>query len=622
MSKTSVLNRPKVDHSQSRNGFDRSSRMSFNMSCGMLLPLDWRPVTAGSKVKLNRKVFLRTSDVNTAAFTPFDFHVEYFKVPLRLLWSFWNDFKLGIQDINSTALFGTYGKDFTANTERMPAGAPMFDINRFHTKLAENLEQNPTLNYGTNPSDEYTGYKDSMGFLYTNGFYRLRDMFRYGGSSYMSNTFISNAGETTWPQFLVSPFPALAYQKIYYDHFRNTAYESNDPYAYNLDWLSSGNQIDLDDEEIWTIARKWFNLRYVNYRNDYYKNIYPALNYVSSSPSGSSWNIPNNIQGLDNNPINSSSNGGRVLVSPNFLSSADGIWASRPVTVQNIRAAFALDKLLRASAYAPKHVQDQFKARFGVTISDKVSNESERLGSFMCDVKLMEVTSSADTQVGDSITRLGSIGAKGIGVGDTQKTIETYCEEDCIIMSVGYVLPRTSYDAYGCDQWLTKINREEFFQPEFENLGLEPVYGWELNRRDSWQSTINGYNNYVYGYRPRNQVYKLSQDLNHGEFRAMNPQIRGVLNESELVYNLVGDLGKDTLESYVVHSNLNRREFGTPLTSGLNYQYFKVSPMDVNSIFLSQYNVIGSQVEDQFFGYMENIMPTIQNMSVHGQPHL
>lgn len=597
MAKSSVLSRPKVASSVQRNGFDRSSRKSFNFSAGMLIPVDWRPVPAGSKVKLNRKCFIRTADVNTAAFTPIDFFVDYYKVPLRYLWSHWNDFKLNINDLNSTSLFSQISGSLDTV---QPGQIPSFDINEFYHLTKDAV--------GANVSGSPL---DSNGFLYFNGMCRLIDMLRYGG-------LYDFATQQPLP-FLVNPFAACAYQKIYFDHYRNTSYESNDPYAYNLDWLQSRITLDMGsrDSQAYKALYKMFNLRYVNYRNDYFMNLYPALNYVSSQPSGTSWSIPSSVSGLGSSsgymlPVNAVASNSPYLAQPG--SSTD----STRLTIQSIRALFALDKLMRASAYAPKHVKDQFKARFGVTMNDSVSFESERIGSFKTDIKLMEVTSSADTDRAG----LGAIGAKGIGVGQAGDTIECYCEEDSIVMGVAYAMPRTSYDMHGCDEWSTKLTRDQLIQPEFMNLGLEPVYMWMLRRGVASLDGVNTYNNTLLGYRPRQQVYKLSIDGNHGEFRYYNPQKVGTLTDTGEV-TLTNSLGSHELEKFVVHS-LSRYMSQNPLLTpySVNYQYFKVNPMDLNDLFVGQYNLAGDQVTDQFFCYFEQDMPVIQNLPVHGQPRM
>ena len=65
---------------------------------------------------------------------------------------------------------------------------------------------------------------------------------------------------------------------------------------------------------------------------------------------------------------------------------------------------------MRASAFAPKHVKDQLKARFGVDVGDKVSYESERLGGFVSDVSFGEVTQTVEqTSMSMKITHTGTI---------------------------------------------------------------------------------------------------------------------------------------------------------------------------------------------------------------------
>ena len=130
--KKAVLGRPLPNASTPRNAFDRSSRRQFHYALGQLVPAWWEPVIAGSKLKLNRKVFQRTADVNTAAFPKLDTHVQYYYVPFRQLWSFWDDFKLGIQDTNSSALFNAadlFGRS-------MPTRVPYTTASDIATTLA------------------------------------------------------------------------------------------------------------------------------------------------------------------------------------------------------------------------------------------------------------------------------------------------------------------------------------------------------------------------------------------------------------------------------------------------------------------------------------------------------
>ena len=116
-----VLSRPKIGSSYSRNAFDRSCSVNYHYQLGALTPFFAEPFVAGSHVKLNRGIFQRTAAVNTAAFPIVSTHCEFFYVPLRLLWSYWNNYKLNIQDFNSSyqGSLGSSGT-FVAQTANIP----------------------------------------------------------------------------------------------------------------------------------------------------------------------------------------------------------------------------------------------------------------------------------------------------------------------------------------------------------------------------------------------------------------------------------------------------------------------------------------------------------------------
>ena len=59
---------------------------------------------------------------------------------------------------------------------------------------------------------------------------RLYDMLGYGVNSVNASKF-----DSVTSSFMVNPFRFLAYQKIYFDHYRNPLYELNDPTSYNVD---------------------------------------------------------------------------------------------------------------------------------------------------------------------------------------------------------------------------------------------------------------------------------------------------------------------------------------------------------------------------------------------------
>lgn len=429
-----VLQRPKVAEHQSRNAFDRSCGVNFTYQLGAITPFFCEPFIAGSHVKLNRGIFQRTADVNTPAFPLINTHCEFFAIPIRLLYSYWNNFKLNIQDFNSS-LQGSYsGGTFSPTSPQLPT----FDIAVTQNQIAGWLSNS----FGGDTPNLFGSKQQAVEAL------RLLDNLGYGGLYYSNGSgYISGYSGT----FAVNPLKLAAYQKVYYDHFRNTAYESNDPSAYNLDRF---NNTSLNNDRY--VLEKLCTLRYVNYRKDYFQSIYPALNYTLSSPSGLQWVVPDSVL-YNSTSVHPNDIFNSLSYQQTILSFGDDGQNNRFGTVQQIRAAFALDKLLRASAYAPKHVRDQFEARYGVKGVES-GNESVRIGAFMNDIVIQEVV--------DTASQLGKVGGKGVGHEGFNNDIEFTCKEDCIILGVCYSMPRTSYDSVMIKNWNVKLDREDFIYGE------------------------------------------------------------------------------------------------------------------------------------------------------------
>lgn len=583
MAKTSVLSRPLPDQHLPRNTFDRSFFINMNWSSGMLLPVFCQFVPVGSSGSINRSIFMRTAAVNTAAFPKLDTHIDFYKVPLKLLMTRYNEFKLNISDCNSSGLINGTAAD------NPPQTLPFMEW--------QVLNQMADIT-GSGQSTDIVG--DRIG----NGVRRLADLLGY------NDKFLtwSQSQQSDIATMRLQTFRFQAYQKVYFDHYRNTAYESNNPFAYNADFLySQQSRVSFGEYGINDLNNGLLTLRYVNYRKDFFQNIYPALNYVVSSPSGVSWKIPGSVSGVSSGNSSVVSVAGSISI-PNSVSGLQtGLYQSTSsdyirIPVQSIRAAFALDKLMRLSAYAPKHVKDQLQSRFGVSVSAASSYESQYLGSFKNDIVIGEVTSTADTeQISPGYGEgLGAIGGRGVGGEQRGKDIHfniTGDDGDSIIIGVMYSLARSVYDANRLDSFNFKFTREDLFNPEFMDLGLRPVTLKEVYT--PLQGATLAQLNTILGYVPRDQEYKLGIDENHGLFKETQQ-----------------------LSIFTNHTNTALVQRGHTLgTAGVNASWFKMAPSDLDSIFVTAYDA-DDQSTDQFFGNIEFKFISRQNMSVHGQPRL
>jgi hypothetical protein len=551
----------------------------------MLIPVYCKAFPAGTKGSFNRFAFTRTKKVLYPAFQGVHECIDVFKVPIRLLWSQWNDWKLNINDMNSSNLVGIIdsGSGGIDPVLGQPALLPRFDFgSNAHARLTSDDNFEPVY-----------VFNESL---------RLLDALRYGQKTVFSD--VPN---------VMNVFKLAAYQKIYYDYYRNTAYENNDPYAYNLDFAYGNGSGDINgllvpSENIKSAhcLYQLLQLRRVNLRNDAMHNIYPSLNFVASPPNGLEWSLPSSV--VDSNLSRTSSIGASQVLSKVSNSVTPAIRGASEskfvnISVQQVRALFALDKLMRASAYAPKHVKDQFKARFGVDLPDSVQLHSDRLGSFKNDVIFGEVTSMANTA--NSGSNLGDVGGKGVGSADwSKKSIPFYCEEDSIIMALHYFTIDAVYDSYCVDEWNIKLAKEDFFQPEFQNLGLRPFYRKFLNNSGTLTEQ-----NQILGYTVPNQSYKIEPDLNTGIFNESFTQVK-VDNTVETI--------SSPLRAFVSHLNY-QSSFSSG--NGVNWRYFKVYPIMLDSVFQEAFDPC-NYLTDQFYGHLKFRVPVVMPMSVHGQPSL
>ena len=84
-------------------------------------------------------------------------------------------------------------------------------------------------------------------------------------------------------------------------------------------------------------------------------------------------------------------------------------------------------------------------------------------------------------------------------------------------MGVHYIIPEQSYNSDQVDPMITKLTRNDMYQPEFDALGLSPVtLGEFIGCNFTTQSALPT----VSGYRARYSEYKSRVSKCHGPFQS------------------------------------------------------------------------------------------------------
>lgn len=563
----SVLQKPLSIAHPDRNAFDVGYSNKFTSSIGMLLPCYVRECNPNEHYRINPRMFCRSMPMNSAAFIQCTQNVEFYFVPYRLLWSSFPQWFVGTKYTVSTKMLNSEKDSF-----------PTFDLGQIFQYLT------------VNSSDT-----DVLGYNLKKGALRLLDLLGYGDLSHFNDITSVNI-----ESLQVSPFRLLAYQKVCSDFYRVGNYESNRIASYNVDSLLSFKSDSL------LFTNTYLQLRYRPWKKDRYT--------ISSTSFQGNDFMSQNIQSPVFPQI-TSSHSQPYSTPEDFIGGLANISSgSDPLgsfSVPNLRSAFALDKLYRLSSQAGDgDYKSQIKARYGFD-PYAPQYKSTFIGSASATVQVNPVTTTADTldSAGANGTPAGRIYGNGIAQSSSD-VFEFDVKEHGIIIGISSFVPDVDYSSYGLNPFNTKVKREDFFQPEFDNLGKQPLTSlcfspWKKVTISDGLATKLQLVNTVLGWFPRYIEYKTSVDEVHG-------QLNGWLNRS---FDRAPTL---SLWSAPRFNSSDSKKFDNWRDKGLSLDFFYIDPSLYDSVFVNQYQ--GDQSEDQFICEVSNNVQAILPMSVSGEP--
>lgn len=610
-----------------RNAFDLSQKHLFTAPVGALLPILSVDLMPHDHIEINASDFMRTLPMNSAAFMSMRGVYEFYFVPYSQLWHQFDQFITGMRDFSSSLLSDSYKK--------APMQLPTYRISDIVTELNKR-------------SKDKTKYKDIFGFSEVKNAYRLLDLLGYGKfanssgigyfddffkwfekaktdqallqslpnelrnrilgggfsfsnadsvSRYLINKYLEELERKTKEvnssldstkkdlekamnyfnnslSYSVTPFRIAAYQKIYNDYYRNTIYEPTEIYSANFDNINFESGTIGGD----LFVDRFLKLRYRSATLDYFTNLRPQPLF------GDDMFNPEFFQGRNNGTSD-------YKLHPDYNSVQVGF-----ASVANIRNAFAMDKLLSITARAGKTYAEQIKAHFGVNVSEGRDGRCQYLGGFDSNVQVGDVTQTAGTSATGSAETaqfggyLGRVTGKATASG--QGHISFDAKEHGVLMCIYSLVPSVSYDSTKVDPFLTKTTRGDFFIPEFENLGMQPLESKYVNFLAKNVTGDTQTQRYVLGWQPRYSEYKTALDVNHGQFNDGEPLSYWTISRAKQ---------NNTLDTFNIAS-------------------LKLSPRLVDSVFALDYN--GSELTDCVFGGCYFSIQKVSDMSEDGMPKI
>lgn len=489
-----VNSKPSYQAHLSKTGFDVSQTFNFSSSCGHILPVWYDIANPGEHYSLSTNLFTRTQPLASAPMVDIDEYIDWFFVPFSLLYGNFDSWIYGINDQHSSLMVDQLSKGASIALPCIDASGGFYSDNQspsglsIHSRTVTNTGE-PVFEDWNRMSARLCDHLEQVPFVALHNGSRFRFPF----------------------------YNFAAYQCICDRYYRNSQYVNSNVKSYNFDdllgvpksylgWINSGSSVPPSQSSTSIDAKRvcdLFRLHYRPYALDYFTNVQPSPLQNSTNMLATGTNVvgsnntsavyydmlikANNWLDIDNNSqkITSIVHGSNPFYhsAQNLNGSGDATSESNLSTtfssnLANLRSSFAIEKLLSITQRAGKHYDDQTLAHFGIKTEKDKYHDVLCIGQHKQQIHIGEVIATATT-AGDESSTLGEIAGKGYGSGDSKKiSFDVPCHG--IIMACYSCVPRLKRQIE-VNKLNMRVHREDFFQPELDNLGMQPLFAYELN---------------------------------------------------------------------------------------------------------------------------------------------
>lgn len=603
-----IMDFKSVKNNVHRAGFDLSSRMCFTAKVGEMLPVKHWDLLPGDFFKIDGKSFMRTVPVQKATFGRVREYYDFYFVPYNLLW---DKFESWIVQTKNAY----HAKSVLAAADNFTSSPYFTDADIVGALISMgNKEAQAYLDYWHSGSDKAKWAESDMSKLLTYLGYPVS----------LSPTGVSNVA--------FSPFPLLAYHKIYQDYFRFNQWEDAAPWTYNLDYILSEDKLHIDVTGMMSgrtaNTPTIFTLHHVNFDKDLVNGMLPQPQYgdvaiagpLTGDFSGLSavWSQQGNSsnvsfsgeahqQGFEFYPLGYDAKSSTTGSAPDPVTARlngykgspirlalrgfkpDSKDLTFPITGSGITAGLsilllrqteALQKWKEITLSGDSDYMEQISKHWNVPSSRYNSYRCQYIGGFARNLDVSEVINT-NLQGDEGVADIAGRGLSASNGKISFKNKDLYGLVMCIYHAKPIVEWNSMNILHPC---LTKVKATDYAIPEFDSIGMQPLL--RLNIMYNGNSpTVPA------GYVPRYAEYKTDLDLYKGSFTTTN--VNWVLP----------------------HTLTTVSQTQTPLT----YRAYKVPPEICDNMFVARAdNTIES---DQLLNTIYFDVKAVRNLSRDGMPY-
>ena len=502
-----------------RNDFDLSHRTVHTANFGELIPSLCVETVPGDKIKVRVSDLVRAQPMVTSPFLRAKQHVDVWFVPYNMMWSRFNEFISDKDEPSSSAL---HDRLFVPHADLSDVFSELsfWHGNNYTSVHGEQHECIPTI---------------------------VRNLDLLGIPGTFINEIItqSETFANCMPDLRFNLWRLAAFNLIWYREYRQQYYDDGKlilpnaiqglsngaSYLFNFDWLQCSSEATSNlGTQSSQILAAMMQPRYRCWKKDIFTGLMPSTQFgnvsVVDSSISSSYTGLLRADGLITKDVTTryvaSSSGGSPTNATNIPSSGgtNGDWSTQ-FDILSLRKSEAVQRWRENALRAGNQIEDNFEAHYGVKPKSHLQVHPQFVASFDAPLNIGDI--NAQAQTGESINGiLGDVAGKGIMSfdGSSEFTFET--TDFGVLMGIYSILPEAEYNATNLDRMNSLLERQDYFTPEYENLGLEGVAKSVI--------TVNGINNPVMGYAPRYFGYKQKHDRCTGDFMYFGFGSAGYLN--------------------------------------------------------------------------------------------
>lgn len=599
---TNIFSKLAISNKPHKGSFDLSYRNILSCEFGQLIPFDIRECVPSDHFRLSTTTFTRTKPLVSAAYSRFREHIDYYFVPYRLLWRFSDSFFTKTPVNNSAMSAGQSSDTHNSNLPYFTAA----QIRHVLGKLGSSYKN-------SNNKDVYVRDAGDLHAALTTR--QLLNALGYGEwLEHLSDQALASMPNT-------NVFRALAYQKIYADFYRNDQWEELHPSSYNCDYISPNGSLmfPLDtnygsSDPSTNVELGCLTMRYANYPRDIFTGMLPRQQYGSTVYVDVNSDIITGVSRITLPALHSEGKSSFDVVAQSLSSGSSNYQlghldegSDSPITalanttlsphsktgsfsVLDLRYAQALQKYREVTQSHKLNYKSQISAHFDVNVSDDRSDTCKYLGGRVSTFNLNEVTNT-------NITGSNEASIVSNGVSSTDCEIDFTSREHGVIMGIYYVEPLLDYTSV-VSPFNLKTTADEYFQPEFDNLGLQPANVYGMSDVFFSNAYFAHKNTPTIGYLPRYYEYKIPQDTIDNSALAAFPTWVAPVSLLKQFYDANGSLIYD-----------------------INYRCFKIKPANLNKLFNVQIGSSSPIVSFRLLCCFTNNCVAIRPMSESGMPY-